>query len=186
MSSGFRTFYNKKICCSVILMRPHFQDQLRCSFGRNDWRNLRSASLTDQLRQIHRKSGTTDDHICPRCHCLFHMLRIMLQRNHNIYTDKTIPLRDFLCPLDVLVDCSVVTCSLILLKPFFIITNLSSRNYSDSAFLRHCSCERASADSNTHTALDNWNFCSQITYFQFFYSILLFVYTHFQFSCILF
>ena len=180
MSSGFRTFYNKKICCSVILMRPHFQDQLRSSFRRNDWRDLCSASFTDQLRQIHRKSCTADDHICTCCHSLFHMLRIMLQCNHNIYTDKTISLRDFLCSLDMFVNRFIVTCSLILLKSFLIITDLRCRNNSNSAFFRHCSRERASADSNAHTALDDRELRSQITYFQ------LIVYTHFQFSCILF
>ena len=165
MPSGFRSLNNKEICCSVILMRPHFQDQLRSSFRRNDWRDLRSASLADQLRQIHRKSGTTDDHICTCCHGLFHMLRIMLQCNHNIYTDKTISLREFLCSLDVLVDCSVVTCSLILLKPFFIITNLRCRNNSNSAFFRHCSCKGTSADTYSHAALDDRELRSQITYF---------------------
>ena len=180
MTSGFRSLNNKEICCSIILMRPHFQDQMCCSLRRNNRCNLRSASLTDQLRQIHRKTCTADDHICACCHSLFHMLCIMFQRNHDIYTDKTISLRDFFRSLDMLVDCSVVTCSLILLKSFLIITDLCCRNNSYSAFFRYCSCERASADSNAHTTLDDRELRSQITYFQ------LIVYTHFQFSCILF
>ena len=42
MSPCFRSFDHNKICCPVVSVCPHFEDQIRRTPGRNDWCDLRS------------------------------------------------------------------------------------------------------------------------------------------------
>ena len=65
---------------------------------------------------------------------------------------------------DVFTYGKAVTSCLIPFKPFLVISNLCRRNNSDASLCRHCACKRAPADTNSHTALNDWFLCCQFSY----------------------
>ena len=165
MTSGLRSFNHKKIGCTLITMRPHFQNQLRSSFGRNNWCNFCYAA-SDQFWQIHRKSGSADDYVCTSLHRFLHMLFVMFQCHHDIDANQTSAAGDLFCPADVFTYGKAVTSCLIPFKTFLVISNLCRRNNPDASLCRHCTGKRASADTNSHTALDDWFLCCQFSYLE--------------------
>ena len=73
---------------------------------------------------------------------------------------------DLFCPADVFTYGKAVTSCLIPFKTFLVISNLCRRNNPDAALCRHCTGKRASADTNSHTALDDWFLCCQFSYLE--------------------
>ena len=166
MTSRLRSFHYDQICSPVISMCPHFQNQVCRPFRRNNRRNLCSAKLRYQLRQIHGKPGTADDQICAACHCLLYMLFIMLQRYHNINTDQPFSHGDLPCLPYMLSYCLQIASRLVFLKACLVISDLSRGNHSYSSFCCHRTSQRTPAHSHSHSPLNNRKFCHHISNFQ--------------------
>ena len=115
---------------------------------------------------VHRKSGSADDYVCAGLHSFLHMLFVMFQCHHDIDTNQTSAASDLFCPANMFTYGKAVTSCLIPFKPFLVISNLCRRNNPDASLCRHCTGKRASADTNSHTALNDWFLCCQFSYLE--------------------
>ena len=95
-----------------------------------------------------------------------YMLFIMLQRNHDINAHKS-SVCLLLCQFYMLFNCPDITVADICFKIRFVIPDLSSGNNPDTTFFRNGSCQLRTADTNAHTALNDWYTSCFLSYFQF-------------------